>query len=40
MKLAASHLKHMIEAGEDLEKVLVTLSPADLAAAAQVLQPV
>ena len=40
MKLAASHLKHMIEAGEDLEKVLVTLSVADLAAAAQILQPV
>ena len=39
LKLAASHLKHMIEAGEDLEKVLVTLSPADLAAAAEILQP-
>lgn len=40
LHLAASHLKHMIEAGEDLEKVLVTLSPADLAAAAQILHPV
>jgi hypothetical protein len=39
LKLAASHLKHMIEAGEDLEKVLVTLSAADLAAAAEILQP-
>jgi hypothetical protein len=29
----------MIEAGEDLEKVLVTLSQADLAAAAGILQP-
>ncbi len=40
LKLAASHLKHMIDEGEDLEKVLVTLSQADLAAAAQILQPV
>ena len=40
LKLAASHLKHMIEAGEDMEKILVTLPPADLAAAAQVLHPV
>jgi hypothetical protein len=40
LKLAASHLKHMIEAGEDMEKVLVTLSPADLTAAAHILQPV
>ena len=39
LKLAASHLKHMIEAGEDLEKVLVTLSGADLAAAAEILAP-
>jgi hypothetical protein len=35
MKLAASHLRRMIESGEDLEKVLVTLTPADLAQAAQ-----
>lgn len=34
LKLAARHLSHMIESGEDLEKTLVTLSPADLAAAA------
>ncbi len=40
LKLAATHLKRMIEAGEDLEKVLVTLSPADLAAAAKIPQPV
>jgi hypothetical protein len=40
LKLAASHLKRMVEGGEDLEKVLVTLSQADLAAAAQILQPV
>jgi hypothetical protein len=31
LKLAAEHLKHMIKSGEDLEKTLVTLSPADLA---------
>src|SRR5579863_2760734 len=30
LKLAARHLKYMIESGEDLEKTLVTLSPADL----------
>lgn len=40
LKLAASHLRRMIEAGEDMEKVLVTLSPADLAEAAQNPQPV
>jgi hypothetical protein len=40
LKLAASHLHRMVESGEDLEKVLVTLSYADLAAAAQNLQPV
>ena len=40
LKIAASHLRRMIEAGEDLEKILVTLSPADLADAAQNRQPV
>ena len=35
LRIAASHLRHMIAAGEDLEKVLVTLSPADLAKASQ-----
>lgn len=30
MKLAALHLKHMFESGEDLEKTLVTLSAAEL----------
>jgi len=35
MKLAASHLRRMIETGEDLEKILVTLSHVDLAHAAQ-----
>jgi hypothetical protein len=30
LKLAATHLRHMIESGEDLEKTLVTLAPADL----------
>jgi hypothetical protein len=29
----------MIESGEDLEKTLVTLSPADLRRAAGILQP-
>lgn len=40
LKIAAAHLRRMIEYGEDLEKVLVTLSPADLAEAAQNPQPV
>jgi hypothetical protein len=30
MKLAALHLKHIIESGEDFEKVLVTVQPAEL----------
>ena len=40
LKLAATHLKYMIESGEDLEKTLVTLSPQDLDRAAGVPQPV
>lgn len=39
MQLAAHHLKYMIDTAEDLEKVLVTLSPDDLKRAAGVLQP-
>jgi len=39
MKLAARHLTYMFTSGEDLEKTLVTLSPADLERAAGVLQP-
>ena len=39
LKLAATHLKHMIESGEDLEKTLVTLSPSDLERAAGSFQP-
>jgi len=33
MKLAAAHLKYMIESGDDLEKPLVTLTRADLSRA-------
>lgn len=40
LKLAASHLRRMIESGEDLEKVLVTLSQADLSEASRDPQPV
>jgi len=40
LKLAAVHLKYMIESGEDLEKTLVTLPPADLDRAAGIPQPV
>ena len=39
MKLAARHLQHMVSSGEDLEKNLVTLAPADLDRAAGILQP-
>ena len=37
LMLAARHLKHMFASGEDLEKRLVTLAPADLERAAGVL---
>ncbi len=40
LKLAAAHLKYMIESGEDLEKTLVTLPPGDLDRAAGIPQPV
>jgi hypothetical protein len=39
LKLAARHLKHTIESGEDLEKTLITVSPADLESAAGAFQP-
>jgi hypothetical protein len=39
LKLAARHLARMVESGEDLEKTLVTLAPADLERAAGALQP-
>jgi hypothetical protein len=39
LKLAAAHLRSMIDSGEDLEKTLVTLSRADLGRAAQSWQP-
>ncbi len=32
MRLAAAHLKHMIETSEDMDKTLVTLSPEEMAA--------
>ena len=34
MKLAAAHLRRMIDSGQDLEKTLITLAPADLEQAA------
>lgn len=40
LKIAARHLTQMIESGEDLEKTLVTLSPADLERSAGVAQNV
>ncbi len=40
LKLAAQHLRYMIESGEDLEKTLVTLAPADLERAAGILEAV
>jgi hypothetical protein len=30
LKLAALHLKHMLETGEDMEKTLVTTQPAEI----------
>jgi hypothetical protein len=39
MRLAARHLKYMIESGEDLEKTLVTLSLSALQRVAGDLQP-
>ena len=32
LRIAAAHLRHMIETSEDMEKTLVTLSPEELAA--------
>lgn len=32
MRLAAAHLKHMIETSEDMDKTLVTVSPDELVA--------
>ncbi|MBV8070367.1 MAG: hypothetical protein JO270_10715 [Acidobacteriaceae bacterium] len=32
LRLAAAHLRHMIETSEDMEKTLVTVSPEELAA--------
>jgi hypothetical protein len=32
LKLAALHLQHMLETGEDMEKTLVTVQPAELKA--------
>jgi hypothetical protein len=39
MRLAATHLKRMIETAEDMDKTLVTLSLGDLKRAAGLLQP-
>ena len=38
LKLAALHLKHMLESGEDIEKTLVTVQPAELNQYARELQ--
>lgn len=35
LKLAALHLAHMIESGEDIEKTLVTVLPEEMARAAE-----
>ena len=39
MKIAALHLQHIIESGEDFEKVLVTVQPAEMEQYARELQP-
>jgi hypothetical protein len=38
LKIAALHLKHMLETGEDLEKTLVTMQPAEIDLHARELQ--
>jgi hypothetical protein len=38
LKLAALHLRHMLRTGEDMEKTLVTLHPAELAEYARELE--
>jgi hypothetical protein len=38
LKLAALHLKHIIESGEDFEKILVTVKPDELEQYARELQ--
>jgi hypothetical protein len=40
MRLAAAHLRHMIETSEDMDKTLVTLTPAQMAEYDQQLHPV
>ena len=40
MKLAANHLKYMMKSGDDMEKTLVTVTPAELERAASILQAV
>jgi hypothetical protein len=32
MRLAAAHLKHMIETSEDMEKTVITVSPEEMSA--------
>ena len=39
MRIAATHLKRMIETAEDMDKTVVTVSPGDLKSAAGLLQP-
>jgi len=38
LKIAALHLQHMLETGEDLEKTLVTMQPAEIDLHARELQ--
>jgi hypothetical protein len=38
MKLAANHLQYMVKSGDDVEKTLVTVTPAELERAAGILQ--
>jgi hypothetical protein len=40
MRLAAAHLKRMIETSEDMDKTLVTLSHEEVAAYDEQLKPV
>jgi hypothetical protein len=38
MHLAANHMKYMVKSGEDLEKILITVVPAELERAARIQQ--
>ncbi len=40
MRIAAAHLRHMVETSQDMDKTLVTMTPEELAASARQLNDV